>query len=1132
MGDDRGQPRADNVSEALAAIHEHLVEGGGPSSPSLAGLDPDELARVLRLQDCLVRLERARVDEPSHPGREAGIDSTAAASHGSTFPRPRDEESAPEATIGFSDVDGVGAADHAPGSAETGVVSAAGAPGRIGRFEILRVLGRGGQGLMLLANDPVLARHVALKLPWSETLITPQLRRRFLREAQAVARLTHPHIVAVYDVGEVGPICFIASAFVDGQSLAAWLKERALPIDSREAATIVADLAHAMHYAHGQGVLHRDLKPANVLLEPPAACVPDGSGGQASWAAKIADFGLAKILDLTGEETRSGAIVGTPSYMSPEQANADRQIGPATDIYALGAILYELLAGRPPFRGGSDIETLRLVACEEPVAPRRMNPRCPPDLEAICLKCLEKAPARRYGTAGALADDLGRFLGGGPTSARPLSVAQRAARWSGRNRGVAAMLATIAVLLVSITAVSTVAAIRIGRARDQAQQTAQRERAAKNEAALALVAEQQSLAKAVAAERTAQQEQAAAKTQADTAAGVSNFLVNLFMTADPLGTGKLGFRRGEEVGKDITLLELLDRGASQAQRALADQPVVRARLLDTLGKVYSDLGLVDRAEPLVRAAYELRLAKPEDEADLATSRLSMGVLLGAKGKYAEAERLLRQALEMRTRLAGPDSLEVAEVEVALGWTLMQSVRLVGLGGRGRKEIDEFDKMMLHALDIQRRALGSNHRDVGLTLTYLAMRYFAENKQPEAEKMLLQAAAVFASQKEGLSAVLGLMEFQAAALARRQGKFNDAERRYKSSIKMLEQALGRSNLLAIATKADLGGLYHEQGRMKAFEENGRDVLTHWDDILRVFPLGHPMFIEPMEIWAAFVGTQGKHDESVMLLEKIVEFEERFQGPSPLRRARRTFDMAGHRLEQGSLDEAERLFAVGKADLNKLDDPASADFGLVLHYHHLRGALTGARGDLRENERILRECVAMVTHDLVSERAQKAALASVVHAQRTQDPETLELLALDSGWATALIPRSPHSAYRHLTLAQVLIDRGKFDEAEPVLKVVNDFVHPKTMPGSYYIGWADSLTGTWLAAMGKRDEAEPLLVAGLENLRKSRGDHHRLTHEALDRLVSFYRQNGRSADAERYIKLLTIRNSRPADGATGE
>lgn len=325
---------------------------------------------------------------------------------------------------------------------------------RIGRFEVLRELGRGGLGVVLLAYDPVLKRRVALKIPRAEALITAELRQRFEREAHAAARLTHPHIVPVHEVGTVGPICFIAAAYVEGQSLSEWLRMAAGPMAPRAAAELVAELAEAMHYAHGQGVLHRDLKPGNILLESFAS--PGSSSdtsNPAPWRVpKITDFGLAKLMDLASDETRTGVILGTPAYMSPEQVMGGKsKLGPETDVYSLGAILYELLTGNPPFRGASDTETLLQVTTSLPASPRRAQASIPPDLEAICLHCLEKHPQQRYPTAGELAADLRRFLASEPTLARPLSVAKRLHRWARRRPEYAALVSLGLAALLTIT---------------------------------------------------------------------------------------------------------------------------------------------------------------------------------------------------------------------------------------------------------------------------------------------------------------------------------------------------------------------------------------------------------------------------------------------------------------------------------------------------------------------------------------------------------------------------------------------------------------------------------------------------------------------------------------------------------
>ncbi|MFO0844320.1 MAG: protein kinase [Gemmataceae bacterium] len=302
-------------------------------------------------------------------------------------------------------------------------------------YEVLREIGRGGMGAVYLARQVGLNRVVALKKIRPDAHLDPEQQARFRREAEAVAKLDHPNIVQVYEVGEQEGQSYLALEYLDGGTLA---EKLAGPLPPREAAGLALTLARAIDHAHRRGIVHRDLKPANILLAGPPPGVD--AAGLAGAVVKVADFGLAK--DLTRElgQTRTGAIVGTPDYMAPEQAaGLAREVGAGADIWALGAILYECLTGRPPFRGATTLDTLQLVRQQEPVPPSRLQPKVPRDLETICLKCLEKAPAQRYLTAGLFAEDLRRYLAGEPILARRVGPAVQLAKWARRKPAAAAL---------------------------------------------------------------------------------------------------------------------------------------------------------------------------------------------------------------------------------------------------------------------------------------------------------------------------------------------------------------------------------------------------------------------------------------------------------------------------------------------------------------------------------------------------------------------------------------------------------------------------------------------------------------------------------------------------------------------
>jgi WD40 repeat protein/tetratricopeptide (TPR) repeat protein len=321
-------------------------------------------------------------------------------------------------------------------------------------YEILAELGRGGMGVVYRARHLKLNRVVALKMVLAGGHAGPDDLARFLAEAEAVAALQHPHIVQLYDFGQHDGLPFFTLEFVPGGSLAD--KLNGAPLPPKEAARLVEQLAHGVHYAHGKGIVHRDLKPANVLL------AEDGT-------PKVTDFGLAKRVEVGSGLTATGAILGTPSYMTPEQAGGQgKRVGPAADVYALGAVLYECLTGRPPFRAATTLDTILQVVGAEPVSVRQLQPGVPADLETVCHRCLQKEPAKRYASALELAEDLRRFRADQPVRARPVGSAERAWRWCRRNPLVAGLLGAVSATLLLGTGVATYFAVQARAAASQA----------------------------------------------------------------------------------------------------------------------------------------------------------------------------------------------------------------------------------------------------------------------------------------------------------------------------------------------------------------------------------------------------------------------------------------------------------------------------------------------------------------------------------------------------------------------------------------------------------------------------------------------------------------------------------------
>jgi serine/threonine protein kinase len=542
-------------------------------------------------------------------------------------------------------------------------------PARIPGYELLGSLGRGGMGIVYKARQVSLNRIVALKMILSGEHVRPDALQRFYSEAKAVARLQHPNIVQIYEIGHSGAHPYFSLEYLEGGSLQEQLAR--ISQTPHQAAQLMETLARAVYYAHRQGIIHRDLKPANSLL------AADGT-------PKITDFGLAKQVEDDSSQTRTGAILGTPAYMAPEQAQGGgRAIGPAVDIYALGAVLYDLLTGRPPFEGITVLDTLQMVQFKDPVPPQRHQPSIPADLQTICLKCLHKAPARRYLTAQDLADDLRRFLDGQPIQARPTPLWERGLKWARRRPAQAALLAAGAAILIILI----VALIRETKNQKHLTELAQAElvRETKNQQHLAELAQAES-----AREKEHTEEMRKSRNQAwhqKEIAETNQREAQLQAARASRFTGDIQEDRGmhEEArgayNKAIDLYEKLLEGPSPPASLPAEVAGVYLNLWTVLAaaRSFGDAEKkLDRAcellEPLVTQSGGDDTAKGE----LARCYNNRGIHLQLQGEPTKARNSYEQALALFRRMR-PETrerpaylLERARVEKNLGVLHQQS----------------------------------------------------------------------------------------------------------------------------------------------------------------------------------------------------------------------------------------------------------------------------------------------------------------------------------------------------------------------------------------------------------------------------------------------------------------------------
>jgi tetratricopeptide (TPR) repeat protein len=604
------------------------------------------------------------------------------------------------------------------------------------------------------------------------------LAARFRGEAAALAKLRHPNIVPLYDAGVHDGEPYLALEYADGGTLHHRLGDRALP--AAEAAGACVTLARAVAHAHRMGVVHRDLKPENVLIHDPDGGSPADPhpGRPIPGTLKLADFGLARLLAAAGSTT-AHQVVGTPAYMAPEQwAGGPDRVGPAADIYGLGAILYRLLTGRPPVAGDSPAEAARLAREVDPVPPRAVRPRLPRDLEVICLKCLEKAPGRRYPTADALADDLQRFLDGRPVLARPVGPVGRAVKLA-RRRPLAAGLsaALAAVALGSLAGLSYLY------------------RRAEAERAVAVTARGQ-------AEAAADRAAAALRTQE----AVTAFLFDEVYRVR-------GRAAADRPAGDLTLKEALGRAAGSIPGRFADRPLLAGKLEQAVGVNYRHLGDYPAAERHLTRAVEVLsplTATHPDEADDAAN--SLAVLLDTMGRSAAAADRHRRLWQDRTARLGADHPSTLTSRHNLGAALHDA-------GRDDEAIEHLSA----TLAARRAVLPAAHPHTVSTLTALAAatlgRSPADADRLSAEAVERAARGLPADDPAGLAA----RSVRVRVLLARQ-RFAEAAGPAEACWVGRARALGDDHPDTLAALSDLARVDFAAGRTDLAERRLRAVLA--------------------------------------------------------------------------------------------------------------------------------------------------------------------------------------------------------------------------------------------------------------------------------------------------------------------
>jgi len=950
-------------------------------------------------------------------------------------------------------------------------------PRTIGDFTILRVLGTGGMATVYEAEQISLRRRVALKVLPSYLALSDRAVRGFQREAEAGARQSHPGIVSIYAVGQHEGVHYIAEELVEGGRTLARLLDRMRETDDppighfRRMARLVAEVADALGHAHGLRVIHRDVKPSNILLTR-------------TGRPKITDFGLARVEDALSL-SRTGEFAGTPYYMSPEQAMSRRiGIDHRTDIYSLGVTLYECLTLRRPFDGRSSHEIIRKIVLDEPVDPRKRNPRIPRDLALVCLKAMEKDPARRYPDMAAFAGDLRRYLQGEVIEAKPASAATRLLRRVRRNPVVSGAVGIAVLTLVALVVYVFWSYPQILRERNlavAARSEAERERTNAEEARLAEARQRE-----LALEAKASAEESAAK-----AVAINAFLEEMLASPDPV-----------KDGREVKVTDVLDRAAAQIDDACAGRPDLEISVRTTIGRTYIGLGLYGPAAEQLGRAFELAKARlPADDRDALAAENLLATALVELGRIPEAEKRMRHVVDVSRASYGEDH----------GITLAASVNLANVLRRMRRH-EEARALHESILERRRRTLGDSHADTVSSMQNLASTLTEMGRFAEAEA-LLRTALESRREREGADHPLTLATAHGLAIAlKRLGKFDEAEALLRDILVRSARVLGENHPERIEYLTELAALYGRQHRFAEAETLFREVV---ELDRRICGEEHPETLQAMNDLGVVLKNRGKLDESEALQRRVLEIRRRALGNENPATMDSLNNLGNLYFLQGKLREAEAAQREALELRRTVQGPEHQDTLVNLSNLAVVVEQQGRRPEAEalhaEVLRLRRKVLGVGHPDTIVAMNNLALLYRDM--DRLSEAEALHTEALEAA-ERALGETHPLTVSTLGDLAAIVEMQGRIPEAERLWRRTLEAGRVSLPPTFAPTVIAKFRLALLLVDRGEYEEAEGLVLEARERWAASLGSEHPYTTDATRLLVRLYDAWGRPRDAERF------------------